>query len=306
MNGNVSPNKNYLLITPCKNEGKNLPSLIKSVKSQTVKPLVWLILDDGSTDDTEKILKECQKTCDWIKTIRFEEHSRNLGPHLAEIMRKGFNSVTTYCNKRKLQYSYVGNLDGDLTIPPTFFENIIEEFEKNPRLGVASGGTEHIIGNRIVRVRLAANEPSGGHMLIRRECFENIGGFPISYASDSVLKAKARLRNWETKRFENNVATEVRDVGSAEGFWKGSVQSGKSNYYLNFNPFFVIMKSANFFKKPPHYIGFGYLFGYFRDFIRRKSQIEDEEIKKYFWSKWSCKDLRKLLIKRYLFRNNCK
>lgn len=302
----MSPNKNYLLITPCKNEGKNLPSLIDSVKSQTIKPLIWFILDDGSTDDTEKILKECQKTCDWIKALNFEEHSRDLGLHLAEIMNKGFKYAVAYCTQKKLEYGYVGNLDGDLTIPTTFFENIIEEFEKNPRLGVASGGTEHIIDNRIVRVRLAANEPSGGHMLIRRECFESIGGFPISYASDSVLKAKARLRNWETKRFENNVATEVRDVGSAEGFWKGSVQSGKSNYYLNFNPLFVIMKSANFFKKPPHYIGFGYLFGYFRDFIRRKSQIEDEEIKKYFWNKWSCEDLRKLLIKRYLFRNKCR
>lgn len=302
MNGEVSPNKNYLLITPCKNEGKNLPSLIDSVRSQTVKPLVWFILDDGSTDDTAIILKRYQSKYEWIKTLRFEEHSRDLGPHLAEVMNKGFNSAIAYCNQRKLGYDYLGNLDGDLTIPPTFFENIIKEFEKNPKLGVASGGTEHVINNHIVRAKVALNEPSGGHMLIRRECFESIGGFPISYANDSVLKAKARLRDWKTKRFENNVATEVRDVGSAEGFWKGSVQSGKSNYYLNFNPLFVLAKSINFFKKFPYYIGFGYLFGYFNDFIRRKPQIEDEEVKRYYWYKWNYSNLEKLLIKRY-FRN---
>lgn len=278
-------------------------SLIDSVKVQTIKPIVWFILDDGSTDDTPNILKNCISSCDWIKILHFEEHSRDLGLHLAEIMGKGFDSSIAYCKQKGLEYNYLGNLDGDLSIPATFFENLINEFEKNPRLGVASGGTKNIIGNRTVYVKLSINEPSGGHMLIRRKCFENIGGkFPISYASDSVLKAKARIRGWETKRFEDNIATEVRDVSSAEGYWKGAIENGKRDYYLNFSPLFVLVRSTKYFKKFPYYIGFGYLYGYLVDLISRKSQVQDEEIRNYFRNKWNYKTLGRYLTRKYLRR----
>jgi len=276
----------YILITSCKNEGENLPSLINSIATQEIKPVVWVIVDDGSIDNTPDILKNYQKQYNWMKVLHLSESPRDIGIHLAEVMKKGFDHAIDFCQENGLEYSYLGNVDGDLILPPTFFKNLINEFNNNRRLGIASGGTDYTINDKKVRAKLSSNEPSGGHMLIRRICFEECGGLPISHAMDSVFKAKARLRNWQTKRFEDNIATEIRDVSNAEGYWKGKVQSGKAAYYLNLNPLHVIIKSIKYMFKKPYYIGIAYLFGYLSDLIKRKKQIEDSEIKQYFWNKW--------------------
>ena len=279
-------NRQYIVVTPCKNEGDNLPNLIQSIVEQTVRPVLWVIVDDGSTDNTPRIIKEAKEKYSWIKSIRLDESERDLGLHYASIVKTGFNFAVEYCKKNGIDYSYVGNLDGDLTLELTFFENIMKGFKKDPKLGVASGGTKHIIGDRVKYAKVEIDEPSGGHMLIRRECFEECMGFPLSYSMDSVLKAKARLRGWKTKRFEESVATEIRDVNSAEGYWKGFVYKGKTSYYLNINPLHVMIRTILYLFRRPYYIGFAYIIGYLSDFIQRKEKIEDDEIKKYFWNKW--------------------
>jgi len=227
----IEPNRNsrsrqYILITPIKNEEVNLPKLIHSIVNQTLKPVLWVIVDDGSVDSSPTIIKDAIKEYgNWIRYIRLESNGRDLGLHLAQVIKKGFDFAVEYCKKNQISYNYLGNVDGDLMLEHTFFENIVKEFEKDPKLGIASGGTVFIIKNReIPGEGLPPDEPSGGHMVIRKKCFEECGGIPISYAWDSVLKAKARLRGWKTRRFEENIAIEMRGAGSAEGYWKEFIQ----------------------------------------------------------------------------------
>lgn len=279
--------RNYILVTPCKNEAKNLPHLIKCMVTQTVCPVAWIIVDDGSDDDSPQIIRKAAEKYNWIQNINLnKKNKRDLGLHLATVLNLGFDYAVSYCNQNNLNYEYLANVDGDLTLDSTFFEKLMNEFENDPHLGVASGGTKHIIGNRIIYAKVSPDEPSGGHMLIRRECFEECGGIPISYAMDSALKAKARLKGWKTKRFETSVATEIRDVGSAEGYWKGYIHNGNCDYFLNYHPLHVIIKSTFFLFRRPYYIGVAYLLGYFSNFIMRNKQIDDIDIKTYFWNKW--------------------
>jgi len=288
LNGNVDLSKNYLLITPCKNEGDHLPDLIESIASQIIRPIIWIIIDDGSDDNTPQITKEAANKHNWIQILRLDEsRKRDLGLHLANIMSKGFNYAIEYCNKNGLEYKYLGNVDGDLTIEHTFFLNLINEFEKNPALGIASGGTKFTINNEVVHVKgLSVDEPSGGHMLIRRKCFEDCAGIPQSYAYDSVLKAKARLGGWTNKRFEDNLATEARDVNSAEGYFKGFLHLGKSHYYLNFHPTHIFASGVLKSFRKPYYGGIIYISSYLFNFLKREGQIEDDVIKDYYWNKW--------------------
>ncbi len=249
MEGDAS--RSYIVVTPCKNEGENLPDLIESMVAQTIRPVIWVIVDDGSTDDTQNIIEDAMKAHGWIQSIRLDSEVRDLGLHLAGIIKKGFSYAVSYCRGHEIGCDYLGNLDGDLTLPPTFYENLMREFEKDSTLGVASGGTEHIIGDHIVHAKVSVSEPSGGHMLIRRKCFDEIGGIPLSYAVDSVIKAKARIRGWNTKRFEENVATEIRDVHAAEGYWKGFVHKGEASHYLNSNPIHVMARVVMYSLRKP-------------------------------------------------------
>lgn len=282
----VDPSRRYIVVTPCKNEGENLPDLIKSVVAQTINPVVWVIVDDGSTDDTQNIIKDATKAYNWLQSIRLDSMARDLGTHLAGVIKEGFDHAILYCKENRLEYDYLGNLDGDLTLPHTFYENLMREFENDPTLGVASGGTANIIDNRSVHAKVSVNEPSGGHMLIRRECFNEIGGIPSTYSVDSVIKAKARIRGWRTRRFEDTIATEIRDVHVAEGYWKGYVHYGQSDYYLNLNPVHVVFKGMIRCFTMPYYGGIAYLLGYSAAFIARKEQSNDKEVRRYFRNKW--------------------
>jgi glycosyltransferase involved in cell wall biosynthesis len=278
--------KNYILITACKNEEINLQSLIDSIASQKIKPIVWVIVDDGSTDNTSFILERNEVKYDWIKVLRLEQSPRDLGLHLSEVLKKGFEYSINYCKLAGLEYSYLGNVDADLTLPPTFFSYLIDEFGKDPELGIASGGTDNVIGNKKIRAKISIDEPSGGHMLIRKACFEDCGGFPISYMGDSVLKTKARLKGWKTLRFEEQIATEIRDISVAQGYWKGFRQKGQASHYVNHNPLHVFIKTLKYSFKKPYYIGIAYLIGYLDSFFKRKERINDIELKNYYWNKW--------------------
>lgn len=285
----------YILITSCKNEGKNLPHLIDSIASQTVRPILWVITDDGSTDNTPKLIREAKERHHWIQTIRLAENKRDIGLHLSEIIKKGFNFAIEYCIKTEIKYDYLGNIDGDMIIQNTFFEELIAKFDKNSKLGIASGGVQYNKGNHVIHANVRVDEPGGGNMLIRRECFEDTKGILLSYSWDSALKVKARLHGWETMCFEKIKATETRDATSAEGYWKGYVEHGKTSYYMNTNPIHAMIKGIMYLFKRPYYIGLAYLCGYSCNLILRKEQINDEEIKHYY------RYMRPQEIRRYYF-----
>ena len=138
--------KGYILVTAAKNEGKNLPELIQSVAEQTIKPLLWVIVDDASTDNTPQILEEASRRYEWIKTIRLEERGgRDLGFHLSRVVKMAFDFAVDYCREKGLDYEYIGNIDGDMIIEREFFEKLIREFEKDSKLGIAGSGAQYIV-----------------------------------------------------------------------------------------------------------------------------------------------------------------
>ncbi|WP_406657766.1 glycosyltransferase family A protein [Methanolobus sp. ZRKC2] len=288
----------YLIITPCKNEIDNLPKLVESVMKQTIRPIMWVIVDDGSSDGSKNIEKEAASKNSWIHILEInEEHKRDLGPHLSQNIKRGFEYAVDFLKENDLDYKFIGNLDADLSIPSSFFEELVDEFNLDDTLGIASSGIKLTKNGQLVHVTgLPEDEPSGGNMLMRRECYEDCGSIPVSYSWDSVLKAKARFKGWKTKRFEKIIAVESRDVSNAEGYWNGYIVYGQSSYYLGFHPLHIILKSCIYISKKPYYIGFAYLVGYFYDFFLRKEQIADDELKQYFKRKWV------IAIKKYLPR----
>lgn len=281
--------RNYLLVTACKNEAENLPDLIKSVIAQTIQPIVWVIVDDGSTDDTLKIANNASAKYNWIHILQLKEAKRDLGLHYANVVKIGFDYAISICEENSIEYEYLGNLDGDLILEHTFYESLMNEFLKDSRLSIASGGTKHLIGAKIKYAKASKDEPSGGHMLIRINFFKECKGIPLAYSIDSVLKAKARLQGWNCRRFDKIIATEIRDVNNAEGYLKGFTTKGVAHYYLNFHPLHVFIKSIIFSFKRPYFVGVIYFASYLNSFIHRTKQIEDPEIRNYFWNKWKKK-----------------
>lgn len=272
----------YFIVTPAKDEEKSLPSTIYSIERQTTKPVLWIIVDDGSTDFTPQIIESAKKKHDWIHSIHLKETARDLTIHYASVCDIGLDYGIKYCDENKIEYKYIALVDADMNLESTYFENLIKEFVNDSNLGIASGETWSIDGDRVIPAKQREDLPSGGHRLWRKKCFEETGGYSLTHAPDSVSNVKAKLKGWKTKRFKEYKAIQTRMTNSAEGLWKGWEIVGKSAYYFDTHPLYVIAKAIRYLLKKPHYIGLAYIMGYINSYINREEKTEDEEIMNYY------------------------
>ena len=64
----------YVLITPARNEEAFIENTIRSVAAQTVRPVKWIIVSDGSSDRTDGIVKQYASQHAWLELLRMPEH----------------------------------------------------------------------------------------------------------------------------------------------------------------------------------------------------------------------------------------
>ncbi|RXA20926.1 glycosyltransferase family 2 protein [Methanosarcina sp. MSH10X1] len=274
---------NYILVTPIKNEEKNINALINSIVNQTICPILWVVINDYSTDNSHMYISEAEKKYPWIRCIKpaSERKERDLGFHLPKIMQEGFDFAYKVCKSKNLSFDYVGNIDGDIQPDKDYFENLIKEFKINSKLGVASGTPVIECSGELIYPK-TVEIPSGGAMLVSKNCFEVCGGIPCSYSYDSVLNVKARLNGWEVKRFRSAEHHSTRYARGADNDWKRYVTLGKSHYYIGYNSLLAILKGINFSFTSPRIAGLAYVYGYMGDTLSLKKKIPDKDVQHYF------------------------
>ena len=271
---------NYVLISPIKDEEKNLPNLIESVANQTIKPSLWVIVDDCSQDSSPLIIEKAKRKYKWISSIRLdEEKRRDSWFRISLVLKEGVNFCYEHANKNGLNFDYLGTIDGDVILDKDYYEKLLNKFKEDPKLGVASGEPFYLIEKS--KVVPAGDSSPGAVKLIRRKCFEECGGIPVTRAWDSVFNIKAVIRGWKVKQFHDAKFYVTRQVFSAEGLWKGYKEFGKSSYYLGFNFIHALGKGLMLTFRRPHYVGLAYLVGYLSSLILREEQIDDEEVRNY-------------------------
>lgn len=273
----------YLLITPAKNEEQFLPLVAESVIHQTLRPKVWFIIDDGSSDSTPDIIRSLEDAHPWIKSVRLPPHPRDLFYHYSYVCREGFNYALSYMEETGSLFDYIGLVDADTVVSDDYFEKLVSEFNKNEKLGVASGVIYDKIGNSVKR-ESESYFPRGTGRLWTRECFIETDGYIVEAAAHSISNIRAILSGYEIKIFDHIEAVQLRPTRSAEGLWKTFKQDGWLAYYLNKHPLLVVMNIAHFTLKKPYYLGLPYFIGYINSVIRRMPKIQDEIIRDYYWN----------------------
>lgn len=295
--------RNYILVTPCKNEEESLEMLIQSVCKQTNPPALWVIVDDGSTDKSPDIISKTTEQVSWIHSIYLVEEPRDLGIHVSEVYRAGFEYATSYCLKENYDYQYIGVVDADLYVEQNYFEVLINEFEKDSTLGIISGHVGNKVDGKLIWSDFREDLPNGGARLWSRKCFEETGGYAVTCSPDSVSNVKAMIHGWGTKQIKDTTAVSIRPYASAQGQWFGYKKLGSNNYYIGYSPFHIILKGIKLLYSKDGYtkngVGIAYIYGYFKSYIQRKPQIEDEEILQHYGKKW----LRKSICSRLQQKN---
>ena len=108
---------------------------LDSVAAQTVPPALWVIVDDGSTDETPAILAEYAARLPYIRVVqpRRPRAAQRSAPASSRPSTPGYETIDPD------EFDYVCKLDLDLDLPPRYFEMLMARMEADPRLGTCSG-----------------------------------------------------------------------------------------------------------------------------------------------------------------------
>ncbi len=264
----------YVLITPARDEATYIRKTLEAIVAQTVRPLKWVIVSDGSTDGTDEIVKEYAAKHSWIELVRMPERKeRHFGGKV-----HAFNAGQA--RVQDLDYSVIGNLDGDTSFDPEYLEYLLEKFAQNPRLGVA--GTNYVEDawdDALKHDYRFSNieDVTGQCQLFRRECFKDIGGYQPSRNGgvDLIATISARMHGWQTRVFTDKVLFHHRQQGTAQ-FHRFTVElsNGRKDYIFGSHPLWEIARATYRLSKKPVVLGGCLLFaGYFWAMATRKEKI---------------------------------
>ena len=229
----------YVLITSARNEDKFIPKTLHSVVSQLHLPLKWVIVSDGSTDNTDNIVEHYAKKHSFIKLVKRRGDAHRNFRSQVDAINCGYESLTG------LDYEYIGNLDADVSFSPTYYTILLERLAKRPHLGLAGGCIyEESEGTFIPRRGNSTSSVPHAVQLFRRSCFEKIGGYiPLKYGGpDWHAEVTARMYFWQVQSFTDLPVYHHKPTLTSEGILKGGFRQGKMDYSLGSSPLFEFFK----------------------------------------------------------------
>ena len=179
------------IVIPAHNEASYLKDCLDSFVTQTYLPNELIVVDDNSSDDTFKIAKSYAQKYDWIKALQrksFDEH----------IPGKKVVDTFNYGLKHTTEYDLIGKFDADIILPNNYFEDIVNKFQANWKLGMCSGLLFIKKGNDWVYENIADKSHIRGPIkLYHKVCFNKIGGLRPGMGWDTVDVLLAKYHDFD-------------------------------------------------------------------------------------------------------------
>jgi glycosyltransferase involved in cell wall biosynthesis len=256
---------------------------LDSVAAQTVPPALWVVVDDGSTDETPRILEEYASRFPFLRVIRRTDRGgRAVGPGVIEAFYQGLATI------RLDDFDYLCKLDMDLDLPPRYFELLMLRMEREPRLGTCSGKPWFIhprTGERVPEV--CGDEMSVGMTKFYRvSCFREIGGFVRQVMWDGIDCHRARMLGWIAESVDDPELRflHLRPMGASQGkgIWSGRVRAGFGQHFMGTSPLYYL--AVALYRLPKHPVVYGsvaMLWGYFSSALKRAPRYEDAEFRRF-------------------------
>lgn len=252
---------------------------LESVVAQSITPALWVIVDDGSTDETPQILAEYAAMYDWIRIVANPDRGhRAVGPGVIEAFYVGLETITE-------DYPYLCKLDLDLDLPHRYFEILMTRMEDDPRIGTCSGKPYIRRGDDLVSERRGDEMSVGMTKFYRKLCFEAIGGFIHEVMWDAIDCHKARQMGWRAiswddpeLRFEH-----LRPMGSSQtSIYTGRRRHGFGQYFMGSDPIYFTASAVFRSLEPPYVLGsLAMMQGYLGAFFKRAPRLDDPELRDF-------------------------
>jgi len=266
------PHARIAIISPVRDEARLLPKTIASMAAQTVTPERWVLVDDGSTDNTLEIAQAAAVKYPWIRVVRNTNRGqRVLGAGVIQAFKAG-------CKTLDFTPDFIGKLDGDMSFGPRYLETLLALFEADPRLGAASGKVFRPEGNSSVEEFMIDEMVAGQFKFYRQTCFDQIGGFVEAVMWDGIDFHRARQLGWRTRSdmHPNLRLMHHRLMGSSDkNVLRGRIRWGKGQWFMGSSlPYIVASAFFRMLEKPVGIGGLCILWGYLQGMLRHEPRFE--------------------------------
>jgi biofilm PGA synthesis N-glycosyltransferase PgaC len=281
----------YVVISAVRDEESYIHRTLEAVASQTILPIEWIIVNDGSTDLTGEIAEQQARKNPWIKVIHIEDRGfRQPGSGVVEAFYRGYSAIN------QTDWEFIVKLDGDVSFDPDYFEECFGEFAKSPRLGIGGGMIYNLVKGELQWESHPVFHVRGATKIYRRECWNDIGGLIKAPGWDTLDEVKANMIGWQTRSFPGVKVIHHRFTGSADGMWHNFVKNGRANYISGYHPIFMTIKCGKrLFKKPYVAAALGLFNGFVSGYVKNIPQVPDRTLIRY---------LRQQQLKRLFLRQS--
>lgn len=280
----------YALISPCRDEARYVRRTLESVISQTIRPTLWVIVDDGSTDGTSEILAEYAATHQFIQIVRREDRGRrSVGPGVIDAFYAGVDTIEL------TEFDFVAKVDLDLDLPPGYFEELIKRMKSDSHLGTCSGKPYFVHP----RTGALESEKCGDEMSVgmtkfyRTECFEQIGGFVREVMWDGIDCHRCRMLGWKARSWDDPELRfiHLRPMGTSDkGWWTGRMRHGAGQYFMGTSLAYMTVSAVYRMTRPPLLLGgLAMWWGFLKAMLAQRPRYDDPEFRQFLRRyQWEC------------------
>lgn len=272
-------NKRIALVTPLKNEAGNIDALFSAIESQRVRVSVWVIVENGSDDGSDAILRSkiIPSNVDKIEILNFSLpiETYALGVKYATVVNHGFQYLMSEISKGKLAApDFVGILDADCFPSADYYEDLVSRMSRDAidissGVGVFDNGQPDGEAKDWVR---------GNCRLWTWRCFSDVG-YVVGPSADTLSLTKAVIKGYVARPYLD-ILYHCREMGKKSRY----DYYGYSSYFRGVPIFYALARSIKILLMGRFGNARDYLKGYMKSYIRKDPTIEDREIYDYFQS----------------------
>lgn len=285
----------YVVITPVRDEVKYVHRTIESMAAQSIRAAEWIIVDDGSTDGTSRILEEAASRYEWITVVQRPDRGKRVsGGGVVEAFNEGYSRLSGQ------SWDFLVKLDGDLSFDKEYFSECFRKFAEDPRLGVG-GGAVYVGDGSELQVESPGDPPfhvRGATKIYSRECWQEISPLVIAPGWDTIDEVKANMKGWRTRTFPDLRVVQHKPTGTADGTWLNAFKNGRANYVTGYDPLFMLAKCfKRAFTSPPLVCAVAMTAGFCSGYLKRLPQVQDAGAIHYLRQQ----QRRRLLLRRSIY-----
>lgn len=255
-------------------------STLESVVAQSRLPALWVIVDDGSTDDTAAILREYADLYPWVRIVtRQDRGHRSVGPGVIDAFYAGYQTI------EPSDFEFLCKLDLDLELPPRYFEILMQRMADNPQIATCSGKAYVREGGTSIPERHGDDTALGMTKFYRTACFEKIGGFVREVMWDGIDNHRCRMHGWVACSWDEPELRfiHLRPMGSSQdSIYVGRMRHGYGQYFMGTGPVFMLASALFRINQKPYVLGsLAMAWGWLKPALQGKPRYDDMAFRRF-------------------------